>query len=354
VTRETYNSASGCTIRPRRIELALLLLLAAGGILTGAAQTADQIHAQAAAALAAGKPQVAVSVLEPGARRFPSDLRLQYDLGLAYIRAGLLERAVRPLQKAAKDTALAGDAHFLLGAAYFERGEYAKALNECRGIENSPHEERILYIVEESSRRTGKLDEAKAAFHELITRYPDSAWTHYLLGNAYEQQERLQDAIAEYKLALQRDGSIPSAKFAIGYLYWRQQDTEDAKEWLGKEAASGCHALANFYLGEIARAERDLTEAEKRYRRAVTCDPSNSQAHLRLGIVLADTKRYTDALAQLKEAAKLRPDDSSAHYHLASVYTRMGRAEAARAEYQKVREIQAAKDNGIGVMRAMQ
>jgi tetratricopeptide (TPR) repeat protein len=150
---------------------------------------------------------------------------------------------------------------------------------------------------------------------------------------------------------LAADPTIPSAQFAIGYLYWRQQDFEDAREWLGKEAAAGCHALANFYLGEMARGEKQLTNAEKLYRRALECDPSNEQAHLRLGVVLGDQHRYEEAITQLKEAARLRPDESSAHYHLASIYSHMGRTAEAKAEYSKVRQIQAAKDNGVDVSR---
>ena len=333
--------------------IALLAVLVAGDPSRSSAQTAEQLHQQSMASVAANHPQAAISQLEAGSRRFPNDLRLQFDLGFAYLKAGRLEQAMQPLQNATRDPALASEAHFLLGADSFERGDYAKALQYTNGLEQSPHEQQVLYIIEESSRRTGRLDEAKAAFHRLITQYPDSAWTHYLLGNAYEQQQRPEDAIAEYKLALEKDPAIPSAKFAIGYLYWRQQDTEQAKNWLNKEASTGCHSLANFYLGEIARGERQLSVAERSYRRALECDPSNAQAHLRLGVVLAAANRYPEALSQLQQAAKLQPDDSTAHYHLASVYSHLGRNQEAQAEYRKVREIHAAKDTGTDVTREL-
>jgi tetratricopeptide (TPR) repeat protein len=333
-------------------DFALATIVVATCSLSGlSAQTAAQLHQQSTAAIAANKPQAAISQLEAGVRKFPDDLRLQFDLGLAYVRAGHLESAIRPLRNAKRDPSLAGEVRFLLGAAYFERGEYEKALAEVKGLEHSPHQERILYIVEESSRRSGKLDDAKAAFHELMTTYPDSAWTHYLLGNAYEQQQRPEDAIAEYLLALKKDANIPSARFAIGYIYFRQHDLENAKGWLQQEADSGCHALANLYLGEIAREDRRLAEAERDYRRSLQCDPSNALAHLRLGMTLADTNRYSEALEQLRAAAKLEPNDSSAHYHLASVYSHLGRKQDAEAEYRRVRQIHANKDNGTDVTR---
>lgn len=272
-----------------------------------------------------------------------------FDLGLSLVRQGKLAEAIPPLKKAAADPALSNEAHFLLGADYFESKEYAKAISELSTLPNSVHRERVLYMLEESNRRTGHVDEAKAAFHELITRFPDSAWMHYLLGNAYEDQQQFDKAIQEYKQALQQDPAIPNANFAIGYIYWRQQDTENARTWLEKQAAQGCHSLANFYLGEIARSERDLHAAETRYRRALQCDASNAAAHLRLGMVLADEKHYPEAITQLKTAIRLDPNESSGHYHLASVYSQMGRNAEAAVEYAKVRRIQAAKDNGVDV-----
>jgi tetratricopeptide (TPR) repeat protein len=172
-----------------------------------------------------------------------------------------------------------------------------------------------------------------------------------LLGNAYEDQQDLDKAVEEYKQALGKDPSIPNAQFIIGYLYWRQGDTEKAREWLKKEAAHGCHGLANYYLGEISRTEKDLPKAEALYRRSLACDGSNSNAHLRLGMLLEEQKRYGEAVMQLKEATRLAPDVSSGHYHLASVYRSLGRKTEAQVEFDKVRQIQAGKDNGVDVTR---
>ena len=339
-------SSSGGTLR-----LVVCLFVALSGGWGLGAQTAEQANRQAADALAAGKVDVAVSKFRAAARRYPNDRRIQFNLGLALVQKGRLKEAITPLLTAAQDPALGREAHFLLGADYFESAQYAKAIAQLRGLENSAHSERVLYMLEESHRRAGQIDEAKAAFHQLITRYPDSAWTHYLMGNAYEGEEQLDQAVAEYKEALQRDPSIPNADFAIGYLYWRQQDTENARVWLQKEAQKGCHALANYYLGEIARSERNLKSAEASYTRALECDPSNGDAHLRLGVVLGDLKHYGQAIIQLKDALRLEPNASQPHYHLAVLYTQMGRTAEAKAEYNKVRQIQAAKDNGVDVTR---
>lgn len=330
--------ASACSFSHFCLFLSLLLLAGLGEHSILFAQTAEKADAP-------------LSQSQQAAKRFPQDARIQYNLGLVLSRKGKFREAVAPLKKAAANPALAAEAHFLLGADYFEDKDYAAAIIEFRQLDQSVQRERVLYMLEESNRRTGSLDEAKAAFHELITNYPDSSWTHYLLGNAYEDQQNLDKAIEEYKQAFGKDPSIPNAQFIIGYLYWRQSETEQAREWLEKEAAHGCHGLANYYLGEISRMEKDLPKAESLYRRSLACDGSNSNAHLRLGMLLEEEKRYGEAAAQLKEATRLAPDISSGHYHLASVYRSLGRRAEAQIEFDKVRQIQTGKDNGVDVTR---
>ncbi len=320
-----------------------------GGALTLLAQSAEQLNQQASGDLIAGKLDTAVSELQSAARRFPNDKRIQFNLGLALVRKGRLEAAIHPLEQAAQDPALASEARFALGADYFENKQYDSAIRELRGLETADHAERVLYMVEESNRRAGHIEGAKAAFHQLITRYPESAWTHDLMAAAYENQQQPEKAIEEYQRAIQIDPSIPNADFAIGYIYFRQQNNESAREWLQKETARGCHGLANYYLGEIARLERDWKQAEASYRQALGCDSSNSDAHLRLGIVMGDQKRFREAITQLREAVRLAPNESSPHYHLASIYRQIGRTSEAETEYKKVRQIQAAKDNGVDV-----
>jgi tetratricopeptide (TPR) repeat protein len=312
-------------------------------------QTAASLNVEGSRALTGGDVAAALTKFRTAARLDPANQQIQLNLGLALIRAGKLDDAIAPLENAARDAALAGEAHMLLGADYFESKQYGKAIDELKNLQNNARQDRVFYILEESYRLTGQKAEARDAFHQIITRFPDSGWTHFLLASAYENQQQPEKAIAEYRAAIASDPDIPNARFAIGYLCWRQQDPEHARMWLQYEAARGCHSLANYYLGEIARAEKDIARAETLYGRAIACDPSNGDAHLRLGSVLMDQKRYREALVELRKAVELEPGQSAPHYHLGALYRQMGRKADAESEYRKVREIHAATDNGVDV-----
>jgi tetratricopeptide (TPR) repeat protein len=306
------------------------------------AQTAETLNRDGTQALSEGHLDAALACFKKAARLAPENRQIQFNLGLALVRARSLAQAIAPLEKAKADPSLNAEARFLLGAGYFESRKYHQAITELTGLDQGPHAERVLYILEESNRYTGQLEQAKQAFRALNERYPDSAWTHYLMAAAYEGEQRLDDALAEYKQALKKDPSMPNANFAIGYIYWRQQNMEEAGQYLETENRSGCHSLANYFLGEIARGNKDEGKAQSYYRRSITCDPSYADAHLRLGMTLANQKRYTDAIREFKTAIRLKPEESAAHYHLASLYRRLGQAANAKAEYDKLKRIQAA------------
>jgi tetratricopeptide (TPR) repeat protein len=252
VIHELFSLVYGCIFRVK-FAGAVLLAGSTAILVSGIDQSAEQANASASRAIEAGHFVEAVSDLQSALRRFPDNHRLQFNLGLALVRLGRLSAVVDPLRTAAQDPTLAGEAHFLLGIDYFEDKHYPSAINELSGSISAGPRERVLYMREESYRRTGRVSEAKATFHDLFTHYPDSAWTHYLMGSAYEDQHEPDKALEEYKQAARKDPALPNIDFTLGYVYFRQGNIAEAQEWLGREVARGCHSLANYYLAEIAR-----------------------------------------------------------------------------------------------------
>ena len=248
------------------------------------------------------------------------------------------------LLRAVREPALASEAHYLLGLAYFESGDYMKATAELEDLRDSPHAEHVLYLLEESYRLSGRVKEARQTFRDLNHRFSDSPWTHYLLGEAYENQSQNEKAIEEYKAALARNPAQQNASFAIGYIYWRDKNYEAAKEWLDKELTiQPCHSLAGYYRGEIARNDQDPQTAAGFYRHAIECDRQNVKAHVGLGIALSELNRDDQAIQALREAVRLDPKNSTPHYRLAVVYKKLGRKAEAQAEYDRVKQIQSAR-----------
>ncbi len=318
----------------------------AAALLSGSlalAQDAMVVNEEGKAALSRGDFETARSRFQAAAKADPLNLQIQFNLGLAVIRLGQPRQAIAPLRKAAADPTLAAEAHYLLGAAYFESGEFGEVAAQLAGLEDSAHAEHVLFMLEESHRLTHRAAEARQAFHVLNSRFPDSPWVHYLLGNAYENQAANEKAIEEYKAALVKDPKLPNDNFAIGYLYFQEKDFGQATPWLRKElSVQTCHTLAYYYLAEIARIGGDARDAGRQYRRALACDDRNAKAHAGLGILLASLHRNEEAVRELQHAIRLDPGEASPHYRLAVLYRELGRKAEAEAEYALVKKINAA------------
>jgi len=305
-------------------------LTAALTLVTAAAQVAGTLHQDGAA----------IENSQRAAKADPANLQLQLNLGLAYIRSGRSDDAIAPLQRAVSDHNLAPDAHYLLGAAYFQSGQYAKVAEQLAGLDQGAHAEHVLFMVEESARLTGANAKARQAFHELNQRFPDSPWLHFLMGAAFESQPDHERAIVEFKSALSKDPHLPNANFAIGYIYWKDRAFEDSRPWLARELeVQPCHALAAYYLGDAAQALGQKQDALRYFQQSVTCNNRNQKAHLGLGILLAELNRDQEALGELQAAAHLDEKDATVHYRLALLYKKLGRKSDSAAEYAKVQQI---------------
>jgi Flp pilus assembly protein TadD len=79
----------------------------------------------------------------------------------------------------------------------------------------------------------------------------------------------------------------------------------------------------------------------------VTIDPSQSLAHLDLGIILTEAGENEKALQELLLADKLRPQDVNVHWRLGRLYRSMGRKEEAKAEFDKASKLNKAADEDL-------
>ena len=82
-----------------------------------------------------------------------------------------------------------------------------------------------------------------------------------------------------------------------------------------------------------------FAEARPLLERAERALPSESLAHLDMGIVLTEAGQLDDATRELKEAVRLDPDDGDAHWRLSRLYRDRGDTKAANDELAKTREL---------------
>ena len=322
----------------------VLLLAWSGGspILFGQSQPgASALNDLGSRHLRNGEFEKALEQFQAAAKLRPADPAIQFNVGLALFRLGRLREALDPLAAAKTHPPSAKQAKFLRGIIFFQFKELDSCAGELEDLrDDSQYGEHTLYMLIESYRKLGKVQESQQAFLELGKRYPDSAFGHKLMGMAYDAQQRYREAAREFEAALRVNSRMPEIAFAIGYIRWKQKDYEAARPWFEKELVlQPCYARAHHYLGEIARMSQNWRQARVRYEKAIECNADIAGPYVGFGTILDREGKYAEAVQMYRKAILLDPGEAEPHYKLARALGRIGRGEEAKSEFQLVREI---------------
>jgi FkbM family methyltransferase len=185
-----------------------------------------------------------------------------------------------------------------------------------------------------------RLDEALAAFRQALEIKPDFAEAHNNFGLVRAAQNHLDEAVVAYRRSLALKPTFAEAHNNLGL----------ALRLLGqKDAALACCREAARLLPELPQAQNNLgnalqeagcyEEAMESLNAALRLDANYAQAHNNLGICLWRLGRYEEAAASYRRAIELEPDMAEGHNNLASVLRDQGKLEEALACYRRASEI---------------
>jgi tetratricopeptide (TPR) repeat protein len=201
-------------------------------------------------------------------------------------------------------------------------------------VAKSPNKARPHDNLANAYAEAGRLDDALAEYLIALRLDPGSSETHNDLGVAYAKQGRLDDAIREYAEALRLQPNDPRVHFNLGNAYLRLDRPDDAiGEYeialqLDPEFPDIHNNLGNAYL-----RQGKVDDAINEYRIALTTDPENAEIHTNLGAAYAKLTRLDDAIAEYRVALRFNPNVPDTHYNLGVAYARQQRQQAAIEAY---------------------
>ena len=150
---------------------------------------------------------------------------------------------------------------------------------------------------------------AIAHLQKYVAARPDDVIGHALLGSAFQQAERFDEAAKEFERSLEIDPDYPYAQVSLARIYAYQKKTDKALELFAKGLPGVEPEAPAFYLYAIAlRDAGKLPEAESKIRRAIQLDPKYVDAHKLLAAVLTLEGKKEEAAAEQKRIAELLVD----------------------------------------------
>ena len=130
-----------------------------------------------------------------------------------------------------------------------------------------------------------------------------------------------------------RYSAQPEVHYFRGTLYGFEGKKADAeREYREELKISPNHAPSLVALATLDFDKGDVAEAASLSRRAVDSEPDNAEAHHLLGRAYLEQGNLRASLSELEVAKGLAPDSPGVRSHLAMVYSKLGRAQQAKAE----------------------
>jgi tetratricopeptide (TPR) repeat protein len=194
--------------------------------------------------------------------------------------------------------------------------------------------------------QTGQREDAIQEYRAALQLDPKHGWAHVNLGVAYYHQGRMQDAAAEFRAALQLDSKWAQAHSHLGdalrALGQAEQAIREYREalWLDPKLA-----WAHFGLGGALLATGQREKAVQEYRTAAELDPKNVDLRFRIGIVLMEAGQPEEAIKEYRETIQLDPEHPEAHCNLGNLLRDRGRFAEALAALKRGHELGSRRPN---------
>jgi tetratricopeptide (TPR) repeat protein len=179
-----------------------------------------------------------------------------------------------------------------------------------------------------------QIDEAIAEYKIAIGLLPGYYPAHNNLGNIYLEQDLTDEAIEEYKEALRLKPDYANAHSNLGNAYNKIGRIDDAiQESQLALKFKPDFADAHNNLGTAYRSIGQIQKAIEEYREALRLKPDFADAHNNLGTAYRSIGQIQKAIEEYKEALRLKPDSEKAHNNLGNVYVKLDRIDEAIKEY---------------------
>ncbi len=246
--------------------------------------------------LVAGKPDEAIAEADKILQADPKDSAVWFTKGKAAVQKDDSEQAIAAFQKSL-ELKTDPDAQFALANAYLQLKQKEKA---------------------------------EHVFQTMLGEYGDRAIWHMVFAGGYRDNGYRDDAIREFKHAIQLDPKLPHVHLFLA-LTILERDTWEPTEAAISELEEAIRLaprdyLANQYLGAIESKQGKFAESNEHLKIATEADPTSPDPWVFLGSNAYQNKQYDLAKQYLTKAIALTgKDEARNNYQIRKAYIILGR-----------------------------
>lgn len=217
----------------------------------------------------------------------------------------------------------------------FQSGDYQAAENLAKNIITQYPDHAFSWkVLGAALKNLGKLDESLGAKIKAAQLSPQDAEAQFNLGTTLQGLGKLEEAESVYKKAVIIKQDYAAAYVQLGIILNQLKRFEEAEisfKSAIKIKPNYAEALCN--LGVTLKWLGRLEEAESNYKKALASKQDLEVAHSNLGILLHELGRLEEAVTSYKRAIAMGGNHAEAHNNLGNTLKELGRLEESEASY---------------------
>jgi len=303
-----------------------------------------------------GRPEAATEWFQRAVELEPDSTVVHFYLGEIYYNRGLNDEALVALERAVELNPDNANAHYLMAFVLGDLGRHQDArVASKRAIQLNPPLARAqtnLSLERYTAERKSQERRQRLAPEPQVVEGNELA--HYNLGLAFRQKGYYNEALKEYRLALERGEDRRLTLQAMAELHLLKRDLAAALELydtLLREVPDSPKLWneRGVVLHQAGRPEDALAS----YRQAVEVDRKYALAWNNLGVVQAHGAAADPAIEAFRTALQLQGTFSAARLNLALLLFQLRRFQLALEAYRQVLSSEpnsAAAWNGVGLV----
>jgi len=200
------------------------------------------------------------------------------------------------------------DAAKILGYALIIQDRASEAVMPLEKAARGSHDAEIEMVLGIAYRNCGRSEDAEASLKRAIKRKPPFPRAFYELGVMLASLQRFDDAIAVLKQGVDVAPMMPDMAAQLGNVYYAANDRKSAANWFRRALSlNPGHYAAAEALGVSLMNDHEYAQAAEIFRSMVTADPGNANARLSLGNCLLNLGDEDMAFACLRAASGRGP-----------------------------------------------
>jgi tetratricopeptide (TPR) repeat protein len=194
----------------------------------------------------------------------------------------------------------------------------------------------LLILAMLSWRQTWLYENEETLWSYTVLRNPNCWLGYNNLGLALIQKGQTDEAIVEYKKALEIDPNYDAAHNNLGNALLRKGQIDEAIIHYQKALEiNPNHAKAQNNLGNAFLQKGQIDEAIIHYQKALEINPDFAKVHYNLGDALLQKGRLDEAIAQFQKALEINPNIAETHNNLGIALAQKGQLDEAIAHFQE-------------------